>query len=414
MFVVESSNEIYCRTERGCVEGTGEDSGGQETSLNTPNSKVDIHCDGNRACEGSGTIHTNDTIYCRGPYSCYETQTISGGQYCSQEGGDYCIQCLGLRSCSNVIDKIETYSHLVCAGSMACENSDIQMDITRTELECYGFRACANSYITHYGDKTVQAYGYLSAMNTIFDGSAAINSSYYIFTGFEAARNATIICGTGHTCNITCKGAGCVGGPTAYCADGSDTNCQINFNCTEHVYSEVCPDAAKDWEGMNLELNAVFKADEEDFQNINADWMGDWKDMDELVDTAMTDAQDEDYGMDFPDFTQLEGYGYEFSTETNSYDIVYDNDNDGIATWKVENKCGDSAKPNDAETAVRCKSGNFDPESTDGYPIFCASYEGCSGREGELTVSNVAFGGDNQRTGIRCDGYVGFFRCNFC
>ena len=108
-------------------------------------------------------------------------------------------------------------------GASSLVNSNVTL--TNTDLYCYGDRSCADSFIVG-GPHRV--YGHLSAQNSIFQSGES--SASYRFYGIRSGQNATILCGTGHTCKVYCYSNGCHG-LNLTCIDGIGT-CTFSPSCT--------------------------------------------------------------------------------------------------------------------------------------------------------------------------------------
>lgn len=181
-----------------------------------------IHCAGYRSCEGATILTTSASINCYGSYSCYKSTAIENMKPLWSSSGN--IRCYGLFSCANVLH-MSAYNTIYCYAEQSCFGSVI----FTFELICTGDRSCANSQVFHNG--SISLYGSLSGINSIFYSVGPVGSTFdYEIYGSYGAYNATIMCGSGHECDIECDGNSCQN-LMVQCSDGSDNTCDISISC---------------------------------------------------------------------------------------------------------------------------------------------------------------------------------------
>ena len=188
-----------------------------------------INCFGYKSCELAQSIRemSYGHIGCYGSYSCYSAITIkrTTSLYTNR------IYCEGLFSCANVTQLYNSRGWIGCNGEKSCYNSNITTNLG--SVECQGERSCANSYITTSGFVFLE--GYLSGMNSVLISGSTLVDFY--FRGSQSGYNATVICATGHQCNIFCDGNGC-NGLNVICNDG----CVLSIDCDDAQLSDICSD----------------------------------------------------------------------------------------------------------------------------------------------------------------------------
>ena len=190
----------------------------------------EIRCYGAFSCTNVSLIETSSDslgVVCGGAYSCYKSLTIRNSNYGTR------IECLGLYSCSDV-NYIYGTGPIYCNGENACINSNIYK--YNHNLFCWGFRSCKNAYIQ--SSHNLQFLGAYSGENGIFSSISGSNTQF-VFFGHYSATNATVICNSGHTCSIDCRGNACnlLNNNSIIC-----NNCNsLTISCTYAEFSEVCP-----------------------------------------------------------------------------------------------------------------------------------------------------------------------------
>ena len=214
-------NEITCNEWKSCASSNLSDSG-----------STNIECYGYQSCWNSSILATG-TAYtrCSGAYSC--------AQSIVQQGGDNDIRCYGFQSCSysnvSFVRGSFDWQYIHAFGASSLVNSNVTL--TNSNLNCLGERSCADSCIV--GTAFHFMFGHLSGQNSIFrSGDSSVS---YSFIGTRSGQNATILCGTNHTCTVHCHGNGCHG-LNLTCIDGSGT-CELLRACTYAEY--ICPHGYK-------------------------------------------------------------------------------------------------------------------------------------------------------------------------
>lgn len=234
-------SDISCDDSYSCANST----------LSTSSSSSDIDCKGSFSCREAISISTSgsgSSIHCYGSYSCYQSKSLTTNSVSSSAS----IDCYGLFSCANIEYMYTRFSWIGCYGEKSCVNSlfDGLSPNTYLRVYCYGGYSCVN--VTAYNRNLVYFVGYRSGENGLFiniDGNVAI---YYNFNGKESGKNATIVCGTGNTCEIQCYGDAC-NELTVKCVEkldngtivvqGYGNNCSnISPRCDYADRSDFCPD----------------------------------------------------------------------------------------------------------------------------------------------------------------------------
>lgn len=205
-----------------------------------------INCFGYGSCLNATHIETNRSemdacsICCTGSYSCFNAKTIRRSAVANGE-----VWCNGLLSCAFVSDMHVEQGLVSCSGEQSCRGSRITLGPTAQNsdenLQCWGDRSCMDTNVTTQYATLMS--GHLSGTNGVFYSDD--NTTKYQFYGSNSGYNATIVCGTGHTCKVICTGNGC-NGLTLVCQDksGSNTNCTFNVDCNYAEKSDndnVCP-----------------------------------------------------------------------------------------------------------------------------------------------------------------------------
>ena len=217
------------------------------TMIFVSNIESQVICRQSQSCQYANLTTTGEYIHCYGYESCKQATIVTSGYYiscaasnsCNQAkkivmvSSSYSIRCGGLASCansqliSNELDDVNCYGEQSCANTTIADTSDVY---------CSGDHSCANSQITVTSQ--IRAGGTLSLTNSqLYSGDSSVSFNFW---GFESGYNASLICGTGHTCYVNCYGNGC-GNLNAEC-NGSESSCTLNINCYYAQYDEInCP-----------------------------------------------------------------------------------------------------------------------------------------------------------------------------
>ena len=190
-----------------------------------------VQCYGYHSCfEATITVSGSSDISCYGSYSCYKAVDLS----IDTTSGDYDIDCWGLFSCAFVDTMYNYDGDIECMGELSCYQSNLEIGTNGGQdyLNVQGDHAAAQSTLT--GGYHNQAMGSYSWQNATVYG--IFDSSNFNLFGHNAGYGATIICGSGLTCNINCRGNGC--NDIALTCDGS---CTLNIDCTSAEKSDNCP-----------------------------------------------------------------------------------------------------------------------------------------------------------------------------
>ena len=328
-----------CSTAFGCAETSITEASGSGNE--------NIQCFGYGSCWKAISLTNAGEfgIQCHGSYSCYSATEIQR----TSSGDEKHIFCYGLLSCAyaNTISNIN--GDIYCGAALSCIGATIYVDDTDDSLYCYGIKSCAESTI--HVSNIAALYGYLAAQDaTLYSDVSGVT---FRFWGKESGRDATVICGNGHTCYIDCYSDGC-NDLTLICSG----DCTFDITCDKYAeLSDVCDDAD--------DSNSVGRRVTDEFAS-------------ELISFADDNVYEQ----------------YEFSLFENSFNIC---DSSNVANAVI---CDDSQE---------CmSSGNVMSTNSNPGPVCCLSYSACD------TVNNITSVidlNDNSikylnRTAIRCDGYL--------
>ena len=178
---------------------------------------VSADCEGGRySCSNTTISTTLDS----GVYQCYSYKSCTHSTINVTGSGDG-MRCQGAFSCKNS-DSLSAYNNgrVECRGAGACFN--VENIYAGNECQCDGILACANSIIS-CNDNTVYCRGEYSCMNSIISNvslvmmtalhsglnAIIINPSKVRFYSYFSGYNTSIICESGHNCDIECYGNGC-------------------------------------------------------------------------------------------------------------------------------------------------------------------------------------------------------------
>ena len=202
-------------------------------------SAYQTNCYGDHSCIGTTiSINAVENIYCNGAFSCTNADYVG----VTVTGSTTSINCRGLFSCAYVnnpgIDCERGY--IFCNGELSCYQSIIFAEHTfDVTVYCEGDRACAESLIKLRN--TLEIRGNLAVANSIIDATydSGTTKTIVFQGGSFAGYNATIICGDGMTCDITCYGNSCNNLNVTCQTEGG---CTINKDCDYSEYNEFCGD----------------------------------------------------------------------------------------------------------------------------------------------------------------------------
>eukprot|EP01084_Bolivina_argentea_P098827 177655_1 len=183
------------------------------------------NCYGFGSCYAS-SISTDNPIHCDGAHSCHAASIDS----------DESVFCRSIASCSGAT--LKSVSKLYCEGIASCSNADIE---TGGTVYSYGHYGTTGSTI--YGASTVRGYGYYSLLYATVDSANVEKMSVKLF-GVDAGYGANIVCQSGSTCTLTCKGGGC--GETDFiCLYGASCSVSpeecLSDNSVQEYESVSCP-----------------------------------------------------------------------------------------------------------------------------------------------------------------------------
>ena len=206
----------------------------------------DIFCSERYSCANSSQLIDPDgEIACGGYKSCYGIDLIEAGSR---------IFCGAAWSCADVSQVMTTsVVDISCGGMNSCENSSIGISnvttISNNWVDCYGANSCAETRI--YGANHAWCSGESSCSYSTIDNTPQITfkgshsgvgtriNSINIperttlivnFNGYYSGYNSTVYCWNDQTCNINCKGNGCLGVILLY-----DVNADYTVDCNESI-----------------------------------------------------------------------------------------------------------------------------------------------------------------------------------
>ena len=125
-----------------------------------------------------------------------------------------------------------------CAGSRSCYNTVIK---NTAEIRAYGQTSLNNAKVTDV--ELIKGYGSESLSGATIDSGSLSTMTVQVF-GDSSGSGATIICQSGSTCSVACKGNGCLG-LTYVCLSGATcdynpTGCSTD-NSVADVNGVSCP-----------------------------------------------------------------------------------------------------------------------------------------------------------------------------
>ena len=167
------------------------------TMLHAINSQ-DIFCSDykDEDCVDGATLTTSfpDDIYCRGSFSCSAATKLSSGDN---------IRCLGARACATIpdIDYNAGSGQIWCYAAQSCSDSALSMNT----VYCYASSSCSRSTIST--PSVIRGY----AEYALFNSSVFMNGGNVELFGSMAGYGATLECAVSSSCNVWCKGSGCIG-----------------------------------------------------------------------------------------------------------------------------------------------------------------------------------------------------------
>ena len=191
--IIEAAGILYCRGHWGCrdVQQLRGDDG--------------IWCTGELSCSserfsGATVLSNSGFIACYGPDSCYEAlaiyapDTTSGNIFC--EGRESCrnvmneveaggsLFCRGYYSCAES-DLISTTGTMWCVGEFSCESSSIQ--VSQGAVACEGQGSCRYSEILSETDGV-----FCTAEVSCFEAEIIVSNSYLYCSGTQSCVRATV------------------------------------------------------------------------------------------------------------------------------------------------------------------------------------------------------------------------------
>lgn len=239
----------------GCIDATSKCHDSHECALVDviSNATSEVECYGHYSCAQAGLIETIGSyeIQCFGSYSCYKADLIQRTTASGAGDDSISIRCDALFSCA-FVDFIHNYNGTVrCRGVKSCFATKITIESSSFNdyVQCDSNQACSNSIITSHGLNII--HGYAAAQNSIFYSNSSIVT--YRFRAMDSGYNATIVCGTNHTCTIDCHSNACSnlhlmcnGSDSSYNISNSvNEACFFNISCSSAEESDICPDGYK-------------------------------------------------------------------------------------------------------------------------------------------------------------------------
>ena len=204
----------------------------------TISASADVYCNGYRSCDDAD-ISTSSGIYCHGSYSCFGVTT-------DDLNSD--LRCWGLFSCAYA-DSLKFGGHGECHGEYSCYSSTIYQSSSSNGVGCGGLRSCAESII--YFNKAVKFSGLLSGANTTL--ISTLTGATITFHGHYSGIGATVICSSGHVCNIECIMNGCNGVTLV-------SNGTFSVTCNDNAeQSDICPNGMALLSSFMTDTNVDFK-----------------------------------------------------------------------------------------------------------------------------------------------------------
>eukprot|EP01083_Nonionella_stella_P303527 1051105_1 len=144
---------------------------------------------------GPTTSWHGGTTICRAAFSCNSMAFLT-----SISGSEEYIHCEGVSSCGNTT--ITTSQECYCAGANSCAYT--QLSAGRF-IDCQGDQSCSFAHINN--TETVHGAGAYALYNAMIDTQGIDRSTFTIDLSADyAAYGATLICRSGHTCDIYCTG----------------------------------------------------------------------------------------------------------------------------------------------------------------------------------------------------------------
>ena len=155
-----------------------------------------IRCDDYKqnGCGDGATLTVPDYIWCRGSLSCSAAKKLSSGDI---------IHCRGARACAAIPDIGYTggVGIMQCFAAESCSDSALSMKF----LDCLGSSSCSRSTITT--QSLIRGY----AEYALFNSTVFMNGGNVELFGSMAGYGATLECAVSSSCNLECKGSGCIG-----------------------------------------------------------------------------------------------------------------------------------------------------------------------------------------------------------
>jgi len=244
--------------EYGFIECTGFESCYETASIS---SATDVYCSGSNSCQLSNSIDATN-IYCAGSTGCARAKlSASGNVYCYSQYGcsgtrinaDADTFCSGQSSCYNSFitngksanceanegcfgARITNANKVGCMGTQSCRRAVIS---TANSVRGYGYQSMYFTEIS--GSSSVRGWGYQSLTETIVDSQGLSRMTVEIYTD---SYQSQVICRSGSTCTVSCKGTGC-GGITYVCLSGATCNVSpggcVSDNSVADINGETCP-----------------------------------------------------------------------------------------------------------------------------------------------------------------------------
>lgn len=215
-----SESEVQCYAADSCQNA---DIGGVRS----------VQCNAKWSCRDAkkvSTQSTNGLIACNGLGSCIDVQGTLSGIY---------VNCAGCESCRGSM--VKSFMYAQCSGKESCCEAHVVSD--NDAVYCMATRACAEATISgkevlcsgdrscEYGEiqaNVVKAFGAYSTAYSVIDASSIIAYGFYSLSysdvdsvnrgalnvklwGDYSGYGTTMVCRSGSTCSLSCKGTGCMG-----------------------------------------------------------------------------------------------------------------------------------------------------------------------------------------------------------
>ena len=176
---------------------------------------------------------------------------------------------------------------MACDGKSSCQGTTLE---NMERVRCDGTRSCVNANIKNVGSvrgdgdlaltgatlenvSDIQGAGYRSLTGATID-SGSLSSMIVTVLGKSSGNNTSVICRSGSTCSVTCKGDGCEG-LLYVCLSGATCNVEpvecFSDNSVDFIAGVSCPTFTN---ALLLDLDVDDEEFEDDKDEIEADIKG--------------------------------------------------------------------------------------------------------------------------------------------